>query len=170
MVFTLPNYFTILRIILIPLYIFFFLKDELLLSGIIFIISAITDFLDGFIARKYNLVSQLGKILDPLADKLTIISILILLIIKNIVPQCIAWILLFRELFIFISSVIVYISGLNVINPTKIGKISIFLLYVAIAAKLLEIPYLETILFFIVIPMNVYSGFDYIYKFYKKLL
>lgn len=167
--FAIPNLFTILRILFIPFFIKYFLSGNYLIAGIIFILSALTDFLDGYLARKYKLNTQLGRILDPLADKLTIISILIVLVIADIIPRFIAIILLTREIFIFISSTVTFIMGIDVINPSSIGKLSIFLLYLAIALRLLKVNYIDMVLFYIVIPLNILSALDYVFTAIKKL-
>ncbi|MFW6015742.1 MAG: CDP-diacylglycerol--glycerol-3-phosphate 3-phosphatidyltransferase [bacterium] len=167
---TLPNMLSFARILLIPVFILFFLNENYVLAGMFFSISAITDFFDGYFARKYNITTKLGKILDPFADKLTIISVLVVLIISNIIPQYIAIIILIREVFILISSTISYIMGFDFINPSKIGKLSIFILYVAIAIRLINFNKVAMILFYIVIPLNIYSAVNYISVNIKQLI
>lgn len=167
--FTIPNYITIMRILLIPIFLYFFIEGEYFISGLIFAVSGLTDFLDGYLARKYNMTSKIGKILDPLADKLTIIGILLVLVKMNIIPRFISIILLSREVFILFSSGIAYLMGKNFINPSLLGKTSMFLLYVAIAVKLLDIHVVDMALFYIVIPLNIISAVDYLIKAYKKL-
>ena len=85
-----PNIITIIRIALLPFVFFFYLTDFVPYSQIIaiaiFLIAAGTDFLDGMIARKYNLVSNIGKLLDPIADKMLYYSGLFLIIVTNIFP------------------------------------------------------------------------------------
>ena len=77
-IWTIPNILSLIRIILIPLIVYIYLfTNYSWLSGIFIIISGITDLLDGYIARKFNQISNLGKILDPIADKVTLLSILI---------------------------------------------------------------------------------------------
>ena len=81
----LPNKLTVLRIILIPVFAtFYFLGGvpyNFLIAGVIFALAAITDFLDGYIARKYNLVTDLGKFLDPIADKVLVSTALIIMLV-----------------------------------------------------------------------------------------
>ncbi len=163
-----PNLFTLIRILLIPVFILFFLQDNFYISGFIFVLSAITDFMDGYLARKYDLTTHLGKLLDPLADKLTIISILFVLIYKNILPELLAVILLSREIFILFGSGLAYMLGIDVINPSPIGKLSIVILYSALAAYLLNISPMDMILFYIAVPLNIISGIDYILKAFRK--
>ncbi len=168
---SLPNILTLSRILFIPIYINFFLNGDYIIAGSIFAFSAITDFLDGYIARKYNLTSKLGRILDPLADKLTIISILLVLIFSSIIPKVIAIILLTREIFIMFSSSIVYLMGIDVINPSYLGKLSIAILYVSIIARLLKINYfnIDMVLLYVVLPLNIISGIDYIITTARKV-
>ena len=166
--FTIPNYITFLRILLIPVYLYYFVQGNILAAASFFVLSAITDFLDGYIARKYSLESKTGKLLDPLADKLTIVSILLVLIYLNIIPRYVSFIILGREIFILLSGIITYLFGLNFINPSFIGKFSMALLYLAIALKLLDINYFGNLLFYLVIPINIISALDYSIRAYKK--
>ena len=119
---TIPNLITMMRIVLIPVYLYLFTQGNYYLAAGLFSLSALSDFVDGYIARKFNMQSKFGKLLDPLADKLTIISILLLLIRLNLIPRVVSLIILGRELFIFLSGIITYFFGLNFINPTLLGK------------------------------------------------
>lgn len=87
----LPNKITLSRILMIPLIVFFYLADFVpygkVIALVIYILSAVTDFLDGYIARKYNLITNLGKFMDPIADKMLTISVLILVICDGTVPM-----------------------------------------------------------------------------------
>ena len=104
----LPNKITCVRIVLLPVFIFFYLATFIpcnyLIAGIIFAIAAFTDMLDGKIARKYNLVTNLGKFLDPIADKLIVMAALILVASDGTIPSpygiIIAIIIIGRELII----------------------------------------------------------------------
>lgn len=104
----LPNKISCVRIALLPVFIFFYLATFIpcnyLIAGIIFAIAAFTDFLDGKIARKYNLVTNLGKFLDPIADKLIVMAALILVTVDGTIPNpygiIISIIIIGRELII----------------------------------------------------------------------
>jgi cardiolipin synthase len=161
---------TIVRLLLIPVYLYFFLKGEYIISGVVFSISGLTDFFDGYLARKYNMVTDLGRLLDPLADKLTLISILAVLIYMDVIPKIISITLLSREVFVLFGSGIMYIMGKDLIRPTILGKASVFLLYVAIAASLLDLKFIDMLLYYVVIPLNILSALDYIRNAYKNLL
>ena len=79
---TIPNWLCCLRIALIPVFSFLFVKEHYVLAFIFMIVAALTDLFDGKIARKYNMVSNLGKMLDPIADKLSQMAIVIILLYK----------------------------------------------------------------------------------------
>ncbi|MBR7061065.1 MAG: CDP-alcohol phosphatidyltransferase family protein, partial [Eubacterium sp.] len=79
---TIPNWLCFLRIASIPVFSTLFIKGQYIAAFIIMIVAALTDLFDGKIARKYNMVSNLGKILDPIADKLSQIAIVVILIVK----------------------------------------------------------------------------------------
>ena len=81
-----PNILTLSRFALIPFIVYFIDAENYLLAFIFLTISALTDILDGFIARKFNLITNFGKLIDPLADKATQVSILIILTLKNVIP------------------------------------------------------------------------------------
>ena len=81
-----PNMLTILRFILIPFIIVFLFQDKYIEAFIFLTASGITDVLDGFIARKFNFITNFGKLIDPLADKTTQIAILVTLALKGIIP------------------------------------------------------------------------------------
>lgn len=169
MFFNYANALTIIRLLLIPVYLYFFLTGEYVISGIIFSISGLTDFFDGYLARKYDMVTDIGRLLDPLADKLTIISILSVLIYMDLIPKVISITLLVREVIVLIGSTTMYVMGRDIVRPSHLGKSSAFLLYLAIAASLLRIKYINLALFYIVIPINIISGIDYIKNAYRNI-
>ncbi len=121
-----PNILTILRIASAPILVLVLLSSEtnmVILGLVIFILSSITDFLDGYLARSFNQSSKLGKILDPIADKLLITCALISLISNNIIQDIhviAATLIIIRE--IFISGLREYIKG-NILKVTFLAKV-----------------------------------------------
>lgn len=93
-----PNILTLFRIILIPLFIICGIRNHIMWVVIIFVIASLSDAFDGIIARKYNYVSDLGKLLDPLADKLLVGFALILLVYMGILSWLLATIIILREI------------------------------------------------------------------------
>ena len=96
----LPNLLSLLRIILTPLFIIFLFRDDKLLALIIFAVAAITDAYDGHLARKYNQITSQGKFLDPLADKILVLSAFFSFAFIGIIDFWMVGIITFRDMFI----------------------------------------------------------------------
>ncbi len=132
----LPNKLTILRMCLVPFFIFFALMQNIsgnwLIAGIIFIVAAITDYLDGAIARKYNIVTDFGKFMDPLADKVMVVSALIVLIPTQIVHPVVVIIIIAREFAVNGIRMLAASSDGNVIAANWWGKVKTVLQIVAV--------------------------------------
>ncbi len=113
----LPNQLTTLRIVLTPVFLFLFLSENPVLkqiSLVVYIIAAITDWYDGWLARKFNYITTWGKFMDPLADKILTIMVIIYLYYYDILPSYYFWIIVLRDAIIFIGGIFV---------STKIGKV-----------------------------------------------
>lgn len=131
-----PNILTILRFIFIPIILYFIFTGNYILGIVSFTISGITDVLDGFIARKFNLISNFGKLMDPLADKLTQISVLASLTTVKIIPVWILAIVVLKELIMVVGASFLY--GKDVVVYSKwYGKLATVLFYLAIVISLI---------------------------------
>lgn len=142
-----PNILTIIRFILIPFIFISVVKKYYLIALIIFTISAITDVLDGFIARKFNYITDIGKLIDPLADKLTQVSLLLSLAILKILPKWIFAIVFIKECVMIISASILYKRKDVVVYSKWYGKLATVLFYLAIVVSLIINQFHVTILF-----------------------
>ena len=132
----LPNILTIIRFLLIPFIIFYIFTGNYILAFVFFTISGITDIADGFIARKFNFVSNFGKLMDPLADKLTQITTLGSLAITDIIPIWILIIVLLKEFIMICGASFLY--GKDVVVYSKwYGKLATVLFYIAIVSSLI---------------------------------
>lgn len=129
-IFTIPNMFTYFRICLIPLIVWLYLvKNNSVWTGYILIVSGLTDIIDGFIARKFNMISNLGKIIDPIADKLTQVTMLICLLSRfslMIIPFIF---IVIKELCDSITGFLVIKKKEKVIGAKWHGKVATCLLY-----------------------------------------
>ncbi|MGN0444566.1 MAG: CDP-diacylglycerol--glycerol-3-phosphate 3-phosphatidyltransferase [Acutalibacteraceae bacterium] len=174
----LPNRLTILRMVLTPFLVYFMLTDwrfSPLLSFIIFAAASITDFIDGKIARDRNLVTDFGKFLDPIADKIVVLSILICMITKGLCSPVVVVIVIFRE---FIVSSLRLLAATNsvVLAAEKSGKVktafqmlSVTLVLALCSVQSLfgaEIPVktISNILMWITAALTLYSGVEYIVR------
>ena len=130
-----PNILTIIRFLFIPIILNSIFDGNYILGIIFFTISGLTDVLDGFIARKFNLVSNFGKLMDPLADKLTQISVLAALVSVKIIPVWILAIVVLKELIMVVGASFLY--GKDVVVYSKwYGKLATVLFYLAIVVSL----------------------------------
>lgn len=131
-----PNVLTIIRFLLIPFILFYIFTGNYILAFIFFTISGITDVVDGFIARKFNLISNFGKLMDPLADKATQIATLASLVIIEIIPVWILIIVLAKEFIMIVGASFLY--GKDVVVYSRwYGKAATVLFYLAIVCSLL---------------------------------
>ena len=131
-----PNVLTILRFLLIPIIIIACAQGEYILAIIFLTLSGITDILDGKIARKYDFITDFGKLMDPLADKLTQISLLTILFIKGIIPIWILAIVVLKEFCMVSGASFLYGKEL-VVSSKWYGKLATVLFYVAMVISLL---------------------------------
>lgn len=118
----LPNKLTMTRIIMVPVFMAIILKEYYIAALVVFALASITDFLDGYLARKYDLVSSFGKIMDPLADKLLVFSALICFIQLEIVSVWAPIIIIAREFFVTSMRVVAVSKG-KVIAASWWGKV-----------------------------------------------
>ena len=172
----LPNKLTTLRVIMIPFFVFFLLWQNgenhtfRMIALALFIIASLTDLLDGKIARKYNLVTNFGKFMDPLADKLLVISALICMIEVDLVSSWMVIIIVARELTVSILRAIAAADG-KVIAASGGGKLKTISQMIAIPLLLLGAQFGSNILLsignitiLIATLLTLYSGWEYLYK------
>ena len=169
----LPNKLTLFRVILIPFFVFFLLAPYFegygnYIAVAIFIVASITDFLDGKIARKYNLVTNFGKFMDPLADKLLVCSALICLIQLESIPAWVVIIIIAREFIISGFRLIASDNGV-VIAASYWGKFKTAFQMLTVIVLILDIPnkvfiILGTVLIYVSLALTVISLIDYIGK------
>lgn len=129
-----PNILTLFRLFLIPVFVVVFfsnLTHNFLVAILVFLIAGATDFLDGYIARKYKLVTDWGTILDPLADKLMLLTVLSCLVISAYIPLWVLLVVLGKDLFMIIMGTILYAKG-TIIPSNVFGKVSTIFFYLSI--------------------------------------
>lgn len=135
-VFTIPNILSVFRILLIPVYIHIYLNAQALedyrMAALILAVSCLTDAVDGFIARKFNMISNLGKFLDPLADKFTQLALTICLSIRYAVMRPVLVLFLIKEFFQLFASIFYFRKGKMLGGALIAGKICTTVLFVSL--------------------------------------
>lgn len=170
----LPNKLTIGRIIAVPFFIALYMTGYFWPALIIFILASLTDMLDGKIARKYNLVTNFGKIMDPLADKILVYSAFCLMVGDGLIPAWVLIIILAREFLIAGMRTVAASDGI-VIAADMSGKIKTVLQMIAVpllifyrameATQYEHYVYIAAMAFlYASLFMTVYSGIEYITK------
>lgn len=168
----LPNKLTILRVIMIPFFVAFLMLENganttyRYIAAALFIIASLTDLLDGKIARKYNLVTNFGKFMDPLADKLLVCSALICMIELGQLPAWMVIIIISREFIISGFRLVASDNGV-VIAASYWGKFKTTFQMIGVVLLILNIPALSMvtdIVIWIAVALTVISLVDYIVK------
>lgn len=175
-----PNKLTLLRIILVPFFIFFLLMTPIpgnhVIALVIFILASLTDLFDGKLARKYGLVTNFGKFLDPLADKVLVISALICFLDLGWCGSVAVIIIIARE-FLVTSLRLVAVDNGTVIAASKWGKLKTAFTMVALIAVMLlaslqdfgiltqwDTALISNVLVWIATALTLFSGADYLWK------
>ena len=161
-----PNVLTIGRILFIPLFILILTlghsQGSHLLAAIIFAVASVTDYLDGYLARKWNVVSNFGKFADPMADKLLVMSAFIMLIELGMAPAWVVAIIVCRELAVTGLRLLLVETGGTVLAAAMPGKIKTFSQMFAIIFLLLHWNLIGQLLLYIALFFTIYSGYDYL--------
>lgn len=167
-----PNILTLARFILIPIIIYFLYMDNYIMTFVFLTISSITDILDGFIARKFDLITNFGKLIDPLADKATQILILGTLFLKGIIPIWILGLIILKEIIMIAGASFLYGKEL-VVSSKWYGKLTTVLIYIAIVCSLIiyqfEIPFnFDQYIYYLAVVSTFFSLVMYIKAFYLQ--
>lgn len=175
--FTLPNIITIARILLIPVVAFLLLDHDNRLAFAVFMAAAVGDWLDGFLARRLNQMSQLGAVLDPIADKMTMMIVAILMAAQGLLPTWLAVVIVMRDAIIVAGAVAYrFVVGYIEMAPTRLSKANTFLefgvlaLVMAQAGELVDAgPFLMP-LFALLFTSVLVSGAHYVWVWRRKAI
>lgn len=144
---SIPNILCYIRFLLIPVFIFLYMKAstpmEYLRAAVVVFVSGLTDFLDGFVARKFNMVTDLGKIIDPLADKLTQASLIFVLVLKTKWMYLLLILFMILQLFLLVAGLVMLKKGAKLNGSKWFGKVSTTVFYVVMLI-LVAVPTLAT--------------------------
>ena len=170
---SIPNILSIFRLLLIPVFVITFLlygDESSVIPAIILLISGVTDMADGFIARRYNMITDLGKILDPLADKLTLFFVCLTLSTRYPSLLVLTGVFFIKELLMLIGGIVVFKKGGKVQSSKWFGKMATALMYctlivVIIATELTDVS--QHVLVIAMIIILIFTLIMYIPTYFK---
>ncbi|MFE4951446.1 CDP-alcohol phosphatidyltransferase family protein [Leifsonia sp. NPDC056665] len=136
-VWTIPNVLSFFRLALVPVFLAFVITGEDALALLVLVVSSITDFLDGWLARKLNQVSRLGQLLDPAADRLYIFAALVGLAWREVIPWWLVAVILARDVMLAVLGVILANHGYGPLPVHQLGKVATFCLFCALPLLML---------------------------------
>jgi cardiolipin synthase (CMP-forming) len=183
---TLPNLLTVFRMVLVPIFVTLLFYQRFVLALVVFIVAGVTDGLDGLLARRFDQRSQLGTVLDPIADKLMLVTAFIVLSMRSVFPHPVPshlpipfWVtvaVISRDVFIVVGAAAINImTGFRGFRPSWLGKLNTTVQIVAVGIIMLAASapygtgyYLPT-LYVLVFTLTILSGAHYIF-FASKLL
>ncbi|MCZ8514850.1 CDP-alcohol phosphatidyltransferase family protein [Paenibacillus filicis] len=146
-----PNVLTLCRFILIPVYLTVFEAGHMKSAFFVLLAAGLTDVLDGYIARKRKLVTQLGSMLDPLADKTMMIAVILSLVFSHMISWQAAVAMFIRDAGMIVGSAVFHFQGKRTVPANALGKLTTVLYYVAILLIIFQLPYAYAYLWFVII-------------------
>ncbi len=175
-----PNFLTLGRMVLVPpivILLFFPGKLPSAVAAFIFFIASLTDFFDGFIARRFKVESSFGRFMDPIADKVLVTSALIMLIALGRVPAWVVMLIITRE--VAVSALRALTKTWNTtLQPSPVGKLKAVFQFAAIVPLMVHYTYkfvipidfhlIGTVLIYAALFLTLWSGIDYFVKFYRE--
>lgn len=176
----LPNVLTVARILLIPVFVLLFVTptpDRSMAAAVVFIVAALTDLLDGYLARRCGQVTKLGRLLDPIADKLLVLSALIVLVQVDRVSALIAILIIAREVAVTGIRAIAATEGM-IISAETTGKYKMALQVIAIVLLILEGTVLSEygnvhlagiVTLYLSVVLGYLSGGQYVWSFWRQI-
>jgi cardiolipin synthase len=159
----LPNTLTIARFILIPVYLYVFLLDHTVIAFLILVVAGITDVLDGYLARSRKQTTKFGSMLDPLADKTMMLTVVLSFLYAGMIPWTAAVAMFIRDGGMIIGSAIYFFRGKKTVAANTMGKLTTVLYYLAIPLIMFKVQFALTYLW-VVIIVSFITSLIYIFK------
>lgn len=164
-----PNVLTVARIVVTPLMVVALLQDTRdgdLIGAAIFVVASITDFVDGWLARRSDVISSFGKLMDPIADKLLVLGALLPLVINDRLAWWVAAVIIAREVAVTVARVVVKRRGGEVIAAAQLGKLKTVVQLWAILLVILwdPTPLIVDLTVYVAVALTVVSGIDFFWR------
>lgn len=136
-IWTLPNVLSMLRLLLVPVFLLFIVLGDYVAALVVLVVASFTDLLDGYLARRLNQITKLGKLLDPAADRLYIFAALIGLAARELVPWWIVAVIVARDVLIVVLGVVLANFGFGPLPVHQLGKVATFALFTGLPVLML---------------------------------
>lgn len=176
-----PNILTVARFFLIPFIIYFIVVNQYITALILLTVSGLTDILDGWIARKFNFITNFGKLIDPLADKATQLAVLLTITFKGVIPFWIIIVVALKEAAMIAGASFLYGKEL-VVSSRWFGKLATVLFYIAIVCSFViaywnniakipsvaPLPQFDLWIYYLALATTIFSLVMYYITFYKQ--
>ena len=172
---TVPNLITTIRIILAPVFVIYLINDQLLSALIVFLLCALSDGLDGMVARLMNQRSKLGAYLDPLADKLLLVAAFVTLSVRGYLPAWLTVLVFSRDTIILLGVLVLFLNRMEFsIKPTPVSKITTWLQFITVLAVLSQ-SYMSSFtkfypyIFYLTALLTISSGLHYMHNWFRMI-
>lgn len=160
-----PNLLTIMRLCIVPFFGYYMFIENYKLAVVLFLLGGLTDILDGYIARKYNIVTPWGKVADPVADKLMQVTALLILTIQDKVPLFLLIIVIAKELSLIFGGIFLYKKDNFVVSANWYGKAGTVLFYLAIVMVMFNMPFgKQAVIFAVLFALYVFIMYSLDFK------
>ena len=172
---TVPNLISSLRIILAPIFVIYLINDQLMPSLIVFIIAGASDGIDGLVARIFNQKSKLGTYLDPIADKIVLVSAFVGLSVRELIPAWLAVTVISRDLLIFLGVLILFLNNPKVVvRPTISSKITTCFQFITIITAFTRqysdcLAFSHSYIIYLTAFLTIISGLQYMHTWFKMM-
>ena len=172
---TVPNLISTIRIILAPIFVIYLINDQLLSSLIVFMIAGASDGIDGLVARIFNQKSRLGTYLDPIADKIVLVSAFVGLSVRELLPAWLAVTVISRDVLIFLGVLILFLSNPNIaVRPTISSKITTCFQFITVIAAFIRqysdyLAFSYSCLIYLTAFLTIISGLQYMHTWFKMM-
>jgi cardiolipin synthase len=138
---TIPNAISVVRLLLVPVFVWLVAIDQVGLAGLLLAVIGATDWVDGYLARRLDQVSEVGKFLDPLADRIAIAVAVIVGLIAGVLPGWLGWAIIIREVLIAVGVFYGWSKGVTRLDVRRMGKLATLLLYSAIVGLYIAVGF-----------------------------
>jgi cardiolipin synthase len=174
---TLPNLITTIRILLAPVFIIYLINEQFLPALIIIFLCALSDGLDGMLARLLNQKSKLGSYLDPLADKILLVAAFVVLAARELLPAWLTVLVISRDIMILLGVLVLFLNGIDIsIKPSVLSKVTTVLQFLTVIAVLSiavvskdNLSFAVRYMFWLTSLFTIVSGLHYMYCWFKMM-